>query len=190
MLEVNKSIRIGVMNGHYLNELITQSYNRQNGENKQILCCRHLLEQQSMYPIYPSALMPLDISRIDTLAWREIPDIHIIATDKMKFIHNVDGVLFIAPGPLALGNGEGSYVRLTIYPHQRAGENEMAANDLSKRCKAELISLYNCLFLFCNNRERINPFQFEYKSMLMFCLSFERVSNAYNHIWLKISTME
>lgn len=144
MFQVNNSLRVSVMNGNYLNELITQSYNRQEGEissNKQLLCCRHLLEQQSMYPIYPSSLMPMDLSRIASLAWPEVPDVHIIATDKMKFIHQLDGVLFIAPGPLALGNGAGSYVRLTIYPHKRAGEEDIVPSVVEKRCKAELIYL-------------------------------------------------
>ena len=63
--------------------------------------------------------MALDISRLQMLGLSELPDIQIVATDKMKFIKEVNGVVFVSPGPLALGNGGGTYVRLTIYPFKK-----------------------------------------------------------------------
>ena len=53
------------------------------------------------------------------LGLSELPDIQIVATDKMKFIKEVNGVVFVSPGPLALGNGGGTYVRLTVYPFKK-----------------------------------------------------------------------
>ena len=78
-----------------------------------------MLEQRSLYPLYPVSSIPLDISRLQTLSLPIIPDIQIVATDKMKFIKEVNGVLFISPGPLALGNGGGTYVRLQVLPFKK-----------------------------------------------------------------------
>lgn len=131
-----------MVNGDVLMDLISQNYCRQEKDvNKQVLCCRHLVQQQSMYPVYPASQIPLDVTRIRRLVWSSIPDIQIVATDKIKFIHNVDGVLFIAPRSLALGNGAGTYARITVYPMKKEGSEENVLNAVSRRCKVELISV-------------------------------------------------
>ena len=45
-----------------------------------------------------------------------IPEIMVIATEKMRFAKEADGVLLVCPGPLALGNGAGTFARITVYP--------------------------------------------------------------------------
>ena len=40
----------------------------------------------------------------------------VIATEKMRFAKEADGVLLVCPGPLALGNGAGTFARITVYP--------------------------------------------------------------------------
>ena len=59
----------------------------------------------------------------------------------MKFVHDVDGVLFVAPGPLALGNGAGTYARITVYPMKKEGCEESVLNAVDRRCKVEIISV-------------------------------------------------
>ena len=77
-----------------------------------------LLQQRSLYPLYPSLSVPLDTSRIPLLSMENIPEILIIATEKMRFAKEVDGVLLVCPGPLALGNGAGTFARITVYPYK------------------------------------------------------------------------
>lgn len=79
--------------------------------DNQALFCAQLVEQRSLYPLYPVLSTPLDSSRIRSLSCDAFPDIQIIATDKMKFAKEVKGTLFVSPGPLALGNGGGTYAR-------------------------------------------------------------------------------
>lgn len=135
-------VRVGVVNSDVMMDLIGNSYNRlEKDENKQILACRHLVQQRSMYPLYP-APAPVDVMRIQKLQWKETPDIQIIATDKMKFVHEVDGTLFVAPGPLTLGNGGGTYASITVYP-RKEGVEESA---VPKRCKVEI----NAIFIVCS----------------------------------------
>ena len=142
LLHIQDCLSMGVVNGDILMDLISQSYNRQEKDvNKQVLFCRHLVQQQSMYPLYPASLIPLDVTRIRRLTWSCVPDIQIIATDKMKFVHDVDGVLFVAPGPLALGNGAGTYARITVYPMKKEGCEESVLNAVDRRCKVEIISV-------------------------------------------------
>ena len=142
LLHIQDCLSMGVVNGDILMDLISQSYNHQEKDvNKQVLFCRHLVQQQSMYPLYPASLIPLDVTRIRRLTWSCVPDIQIIATDKMKFVHDVDGVLFVAPGPLALGNGAGTYARITVYPMKKEGCEESVLNAVDRRCKVEIISV-------------------------------------------------
>ena len=37
----------------------------------------------------------------------------------MKFIKDVDNVMFVSPGPLALGNGGGTYASIPVYPFKK-----------------------------------------------------------------------
>ena len=116
--------------------------------DNQALFCAQLVEQRSLYPLYPVLSTPLDSSRIRSLSCDAIPDIQIIATDKMKFAKEVKGTLFVSPGPLALGNGGGTYARITVYPFKQAvldnareKGSESIPNDVVKRCKAEIVAL-------------------------------------------------
>ena len=58
LLHIQDCLSMGVVNGDILMDLISQSYNHQEKDvNKQVLFCRHLVQQQSMYPLYPASLM-------------------------------------------------------------------------------------------------------------------------------------
>lgn len=115
--------------------------------DNQTLFCSQLVEQRSLYPLYPCLTTPFDSSRIRSLRCDAMPDIQIIATEKMKFIKEVKGTLFVCPGPLALGNGGGTYARITIYPFKKGyldgtkEKGESVANSIPKRCKAEIVVL-------------------------------------------------
>lgn len=124
--------------------------------DNQTLFCSQLMEQKSLYPLYPVAGMPLDTSRIQSLSFAQLPDIQIVATDKMKFIKEVNGVLFVSPGPLALGNGGGTYARLTVYPFKKeyiesglslwngsfvVKEEKTIENKVASRTKAQIMVL-------------------------------------------------
>lgn len=94
-------------------------FRQDKGVDNQALFCSQILEQHSLYPLYPVSGFPFDTSRIRSLQIPELPDIMVIATDKMKFIKEVKGVLFVSPGPLALGNGGGTYAQIQIYPYKK-----------------------------------------------------------------------
>lgn len=158
MLQVG-TIRMGVTNGDVLMELMSNSYRRleptgvvrdrqEKGVDNQTLFCAQLVEQRSLYPLYPSLSTPLDASRIRSLSCDAMPDIQIIATDKMKFVKEVKGTLFVAPGPLAMRNAGGTYARITVYPFkqefldsEREKGSQSIPNNVVKRCKAEIIAL-------------------------------------------------
>ena len=158
MLQVG-ALRVGVTNGDVLKELMSNSYRKwervgmtsrrqDKGVDNQALFCAQLIEQRSLYPLYPSLTTPLDSSRIRSLSCDAVPDIQIIATDKMKFAKEVKGTLFVSPGPLALGNGGGTYARITVYPFKQAvldsareKGGESIPSDVAKRCKAEIVAL-------------------------------------------------
>ena len=128
--------------------------------DKQRLFCSQLLEQRSLYPVYPSPSVPLDAEKLPCLSVREVPDLIVAATEKMRFVKEVDGVVCLSPGSLAFGNSGGTFARITVYPlkeERRAGSEgvwaalgietgEKVDSLVSKRCKVEIVNIWNvCL---------------------------------------------
>ena len=128
--------------------------------DKQRLFCSQLLEQRSLYPLYPSLSIPLDAGKLPSLAMREVPDLMIVATEKMRFVKEVDGVVCLSPGSLAFGNSGGTFARITVYPlkeERREGSEgewtelgietgEKVDSLVAKRCKVEIVNIWCVCF--------------------------------------------
>lgn len=124
--------------------------------DKQRLFCSQLLEQRSLYPLYPSLSIPLDAGKLPSLSMREVPDLMIVATEKMRFVKEVDGVVCLSPGSLAFGNSGGTFARITVYPlkeERREGSEgewtelgveagEKVDSLVAKRCKVEIVNIW------------------------------------------------
>ena len=83
--------------------------------------CRHLLRQRTFFPLDPAApetpLDPVlggDDAGIEFGAWT--PDMVVLPSVLKPFAKVVDGVVFVNPGPLAKGQGGGTYASVSVYP--------------------------------------------------------------------------
>lgn len=136
--------------------------------DKQRLFCSQLLEQRSLYPLYPSLSIPLDAGKLPSLSMREVPDLMIVATEKMRFVKEVDGVVCLSPGSLAFGNSGGTFARITVYPlkeERREGSEgewtelgieagEKVDSLVAKRCKVEIVNIW-CVCLISRDMHGI-----------------------------------
>ena len=129
--------------------------------DKQRLFCSQLLEQRSLYPLYPSPSIPLEAAKLPCLMMKDVPDIMVTATEKMRFVKEVNGVICLSPGSLAFGNSGGTFARITVYPlkeERKEGSKgffieleveteEMSDSLVAKRCKVEIVNILNVCFI-------------------------------------------
>ena len=59
------------------------------------------------------------------------PDILIIPSKLVPFAKEINGTLVINPGPLAKGNGGGTYAEVTVHPMKHDGTEDQVAASIS-----------------------------------------------------------
>jgi DNA polymerase alpha subunit B len=83
----------------------------------------HLLQQQSMYPLYPATgpdSPPVDLRFSDKLRLPVSPDVMIVPSRLATFGRRLaNGTLAVNPGQLAKGASGGTYAVLTVHPMPR-----------------------------------------------------------------------
>ncbi|KAG0233664.1 DNA-directed DNA polymerase alpha subunit pol12 [Actinomortierella wolfii] len=82
--------------------------------------CHHIVEQRSMYPVFPSPLaseVAVDLQQAEkALELRVTPDVVLLPSRLRHFAKNVDNVIMCNPGHLAKAQAGGTYGVLTIHP--------------------------------------------------------------------------
>ncbi|KAF9977680.1 DNA-directed DNA polymerase alpha subunit pol12 [Actinomortierella ambigua] len=111
--------------------------------------CHHLLEQRSMYPVFPSPLsseIAVDLQQSDkALTLRVTPDVMLLPSRLRHFAKNVDNVIMCNPGHLAKAQAGGTYGVLTIHPissHSLA-EASMLVDDDDERTQSIYHRVYD-----------------------------------------------
>ncbi|KAK2707147.1 DNA polymerase alpha subunit B-like [Artemia franciscana] len=93
---------------------------------------QYLLEQKSMYPLYPPSLH----MNIDYVQWEnyarieETPHIIVLPSDYKGFIKAVNGILFVNPERLVKNDSGGTFARIAV---------DMNAEDVSSQITAEIV---------------------------------------------------
>ncbi|KAG0256175.1 DNA-directed DNA polymerase alpha subunit pol12 [Actinomortierella ambigua] len=82
--------------------------------------CHHILEQRSMYPVFPSPLsseIAVDLQQSEkALTLRVTPDVVLLPSRLRHFAKNVDNVIMCNPGHLTKTQAGGTFGILTIHP--------------------------------------------------------------------------
>ncbi|CAG8441915.1 2519_t:CDS:10 [Ambispora gerdemannii] len=107
---------------------------------RMIQLCRHVLEQQSFYPIFPPyGGVNLSLTHSDRLKLEILPDVLILPSRHLQyFVKVVEGVLCINPASLA----KNTFVKMTVKPINRDGaKNEQVQHQIKERTKVEIIKI-------------------------------------------------
>ncbi|KAG0165798.1 DNA-directed DNA polymerase alpha subunit pol12 [Apophysomyces sp. BC1015] len=104
---------------------------------------RHLLQQQSFYPLFPSAIGDsIDAERTPDIQIPFAPDFLVVPSQLKHFTRLVDNVVCINPGYLSKRQSGGTYAHLVIHPQpQRPDGNVGDETKTRERTRVDLIKL-------------------------------------------------
>ncbi|ORY97479.1 DNA polymerase alpha/epsilon subunit B-domain-containing protein [Syncephalastrum racemosum] len=104
--------------------------------------CRHLLEQRSFYPLFPSAPgVNIDSDRLTDLMIKKRPDVLVCPSQLKQFARVVDTSLCVNPGMLCRGQAFGTYVRLIVHPLPNRGGSVGSDANVVDRTRVDIIKL-------------------------------------------------
>ncbi|XP_020220772.1 DNA polymerase alpha subunit B [Cajanus cajan] len=128
VFEANE-VKVGCCTVDILKQISGEEISRTAADGKPIdrmsRLANHILNQQSFYPLYPPAEIPLDFSLApEALQLSLVPDILILPSDIKYFVKvlssesegiNHNKCIAVNPGRLAKGEGGGTFVELDYY---------------------------------------------------------------------------
>ncbi|KAI8872399.1 DNA polymerase alpha, subunit B [Ramicandelaber brevisporus] len=96
------------------------------GEQRMVRLCHHILEQRSMYPVFPPedssndpvplALAPPELACYLDLTAKHQPHLMIMPSKLKQFAVESDGTVFVNPGNACTAKAAGTFARIVVHP--------------------------------------------------------------------------
>ncbi|KAI9031701.1 DNA polymerase alpha/epsilon subunit B-domain-containing protein [Phycomyces nitens] len=103
---------------------------------------RHILEQRSFYPLFPSAINDsIDSSQFPDLLISETPDFLILPSQLKQFTKKIDDTVAINPGYLSKRRAPGTYARILIHPVSKVNNDVDGQTKAWERTRIDLVRL-------------------------------------------------
>ncbi|KAJ1569601.1 DNA-directed DNA polymerase alpha subunit pol12 [Nowakowskiella sp. JEL0078] len=117
---------------------------------------RHVLEQRSFCPLYPSARemgASIDIGHLTAVELQALPDVLLMVSNLRFGVKIVDGCLCVNPGSLAKGRAGGTFAKFIVHPLELGGlagkksdgdvdmttdEDDGVPHQVAARCRIEI----------------------------------------------------
>ena len=153
-------ISIGIINSDIIRDMCinncTKTEKQKTGPNGELsgpkpkgkieMALQTILEQRSLYPIYPSGLnTPVDWDQIKGLMFESPPDILIAPSELVMLAKVIEGTICINPGNICKQNTGGSFASITVdpvvVPNGDRDSEKLFSNRVSDRVRVDIIHI-------------------------------------------------